>query len=182
MKALTVWQPWASLIMIGAKPNEFRKWDYRLMQPKVYGQRIVIHAGQRPVRPAEVQGLLDLCRKGHGTLVNAIAIPLLERIMAAHKCKGVVETSAALGTVTIGASVKVGRFEPDSDRVSHHLYAWPMIDPVPFKAPVPCNGMQGFWNYEGEVDHGPGLAHVPAAVPFSLVGDDPGRDGDREAR
>jgi hypothetical protein len=24
MKALTIWQPWASLIMIGAKPVEFR--------------------------------------------------------------------------------------------------------------------------------------------------------------
>jgi len=24
MKALTIWQPWASLIMIGAKPFEFR--------------------------------------------------------------------------------------------------------------------------------------------------------------
>lgn len=29
MKALTVWQPWASLIIMGAKPYEFRKWDYR---------------------------------------------------------------------------------------------------------------------------------------------------------
>jgi hypothetical protein len=25
MKALTIWQPWASLIMIGAKPYEFRE-------------------------------------------------------------------------------------------------------------------------------------------------------------
>jgi hypothetical protein len=24
MKALTIWQPWATLIMIGAKPHEFR--------------------------------------------------------------------------------------------------------------------------------------------------------------
>ena len=24
MKGLTIWQPWASLIMIGAKPYEFR--------------------------------------------------------------------------------------------------------------------------------------------------------------
>lgn len=27
MKALTIWQPWASLIMIGAKPYEFRSWQ-----------------------------------------------------------------------------------------------------------------------------------------------------------
>ena len=26
MKALTIWQPWATLIMLGAKPFEFRRW------------------------------------------------------------------------------------------------------------------------------------------------------------
>jgi hypothetical protein len=26
MKALTIYQPWASLVMIGAKPYEFRRW------------------------------------------------------------------------------------------------------------------------------------------------------------
>jgi len=26
MKALTIWQPWASLIMAGYKPYEFRGW------------------------------------------------------------------------------------------------------------------------------------------------------------
>ena len=28
MKALTIWQPWASLIMVGAKPYEFRPKSY----------------------------------------------------------------------------------------------------------------------------------------------------------
>lgn len=42
--ALTVWQPWATLIAIGAKPFEFRGWA----APKAYqGQRIAIHAGSR---------------------------------------------------------------------------------------------------------------------------------------
>ena len=26
MRALTIWQPWASLIIIGAKPFEWRRW------------------------------------------------------------------------------------------------------------------------------------------------------------
>lgn len=50
MKALTIWQPWASLVMIGAKPYEFRRWDYRERQSGLQGQRIVIHAGARPVK------------------------------------------------------------------------------------------------------------------------------------
>ena len=51
VKALTIWQPWATLIMIGAKPHEFRGYP----APRfVRNQRIVIHAGARPVKPAEV--------------------------------------------------------------------------------------------------------------------------------
>lgn len=59
MKALTIWQPWASMIMAGVKPFEFRSWR----PPRAtIGQRIVIHAGARPVSPrqlAEIQFQLD---------------------------------------------------------------------------------------------------------------------------
>src|SRR4051812_29168039 len=27
-KALTIWQPWATLIVLGAKPHEFRRWNF----------------------------------------------------------------------------------------------------------------------------------------------------------
>ena len=54
MKALTIWQPWATLIMAGAKPYEWRTWP----APKwIQGQRIVIHAG-RCVARTEVRGVL----------------------------------------------------------------------------------------------------------------------------
>ena len=55
MKALTIWQPWASLIMIGAKPYEFRGRSYLayINHPQP-GERMAIHAGARPVRPTEV--------------------------------------------------------------------------------------------------------------------------------
>lgn len=33
MKALTIYQPWASLVMIGAKPHEFRGWPLTEIQP-----------------------------------------------------------------------------------------------------------------------------------------------------
>ena len=57
MKALTIWQPWASLVMIGAKPYEFRRWDYRDRSPALEGQRIVIHAGARPIKEIEVDDI-----------------------------------------------------------------------------------------------------------------------------
>ena len=55
MKALTIWQPWASLIIAGVKPYEFRGW---YPPASIIGRRIAIHAGARPVRKAEIAELI----------------------------------------------------------------------------------------------------------------------------
>lgn len=55
MKALTIWQPWASLIVAGAKPFEFRGWS---MPRSMIGQRIVIHAAARKVNRVEANYLI----------------------------------------------------------------------------------------------------------------------------
>ncbi len=59
MKALTIWQPWASLIVAGAKPFEFRGWR---APRSLIGQRIVIHAGATKVAQAEVVELFITLR------------------------------------------------------------------------------------------------------------------------
>lgn len=152
MKALTIWQPWASLIMIGAKPFEFRPWDFRTRERCLAGRRIVIHAGARPVKPAEIEDLLARLGTGEDAtgLVVAPARKLLERIHASYKCQGVVELAAGLGTVIIGtprnAGTIFGRSIADSDRGDFN-WAWPLSDNRPFDAPVPMRGAQGFWNW-----------------------------------
>ena len=44
MKALTIWQPWASLLVSGRKKYETRSWATAYRGP------IAIHAAMRPVR------------------------------------------------------------------------------------------------------------------------------------
>jgi len=44
MKAISLWQPWASLIACGAKPYETRHWAPRR---ELIGQRIAIHAAKK---------------------------------------------------------------------------------------------------------------------------------------
>lgn len=44
MKAITVWQPWASLLASGRKKYETRSWATSYRSP------IAIHAAKRPVR------------------------------------------------------------------------------------------------------------------------------------
>jgi hypothetical protein len=148
MKALTIWQPWASLIMIGAKPVEFRKWDYRERQPNLVDARIVVHAAAREIKPAEIFELIKRCESGETSLLPERALPLLRKIFDARKCRGVVNLSAALGTARLCSPYDVDRLfkKPDSDRVEHHMFAWPLKDIQAFVEPIPMSGAQGFWN------------------------------------
>lgn len=155
IKAIVIWQPWASLIMIGAKPWEFRSWNYLDRGVGVKpGDRIGICAGARPIRPAEVLDLLERLDDLHNStgLIQENARPLLQRLMGAHKCRGIIETSALLGTARIGAPRLSAEVKPewaaliaDSDRLEHCNWAWPMTEIMPF-APIPIRGAQGFFN------------------------------------
>lgn len=162
MRVITVWQPWASLIVIGAKPFEFRPKSYLEYSnhPKP-GERIVIHAGARPVKPAEVEDLLARLGNVEDTtgLVVDRARELLLRIRAAHKYRGVVELAAGLGTAVIGkprnaGTIFTGRTPEDSDRGEFN-WAWPLSDIRPWHPPVPARGFQGFWNWAGEIPEEP---------------------------
>lgn len=149
MKALTIWQPWASLIMIGAKPYEFRRWDYRNRERGVEGQRIVIHAGARAIRVEEVFDIRERLNGGDTSLIAEKARPLIERLLAAHRCQGILPLTMGLGTAILGTPRDVNRLfkAPDSDRIDHHMWAWPLTDIRPFEEPVPMRGAQGFWNW-----------------------------------
>lgn len=149
MKALTIWQPWASLVIVGAKPYEFRRWPAPQF---VRGQRIAIHAGARPIRIEEVSDILDRIADGESALKEDLAKPMLERIAALPKrqAKTALTLSAVLGTAFMGQPIRATELfagKIDSDRIDHHIWAWPLDDIRQFEEPVPCNGAQGFWNF-----------------------------------
>ncbi len=50
MKAISLWQPWASLIACGAKPYETRDWA---PPPELIGQRIAIQASKKVDKAAK---------------------------------------------------------------------------------------------------------------------------------
>ena len=154
LPAITIWQPWASLIILGAKPYEFRGWA----APKVHrGRRIAIHAGARPVRKAEIADLLLRLRgpQSWTTCLRAeIAVPILERL---HQNPKAAVLSHVVGTAVLCEPVRshaiVGEFGGvinDSDRDQHSAWAWPLTDIVPAEPPVPTSGAQGFWLWREE--------------------------------
>lgn len=153
MPALTVWQPWATLIAIGAKPYEFRGWE----APRRYrGKRIAIHAGARPVKKEELDDLLlrlQGAKPWTTALKPELAIPLLER---AHMTPQILPRSAVLCTAVLGeprlgyeVAPEFGGVINDSDRDEHANWAWPVGAIEQLQPPVEARGAQGFWMWGG---------------------------------
>lgn len=150
MKALTLWQPWASLVIEGCKPFEFRGWP---APSRIIGERIVIHASARKPDMREVEQLLRLLRAGGRCAAQTClkpvdaAIELLER--------GAWPLAAGLGTALVGEprsgidiGVDFGAIRVnDSSRDYHANWGWPMLDIERWPEPVAMRGAQGLWNW-----------------------------------
>ncbi|RXT29335.1 hypothetical protein B5P46_11680 [Rhizobium leguminosarum] len=160
MKALTIWQPWATLIAIGAKPYEFRGW-----KPPgwLIGKRLAIHAAARPMKFPEIYDLharLSNPSRGETPCLHAaIALPLLTRILEAEKraLPSLLPLSHVVCTVIVGdpkrgdaCAAEFGDAAGnDSDRDDTFNWGWPMLEVDELAPPAPACGAQGVWNWSG---------------------------------
>jgi hypothetical protein len=173
MKALTLYQPWASLIVAGAKPFEFRGWSPRERggaYARLIGERFVIHASTRPMVASEIREIVDNLQFG-GAKAAATCLrpgPALELLRPLYHLKkpdglplGMGLGTARLGEPRDGIEIAVMDFgfPPegtdelpglpgfDSDRREHANYGWPLLDIERWDTPIPMRGLQGFWNW-----------------------------------
>lgn len=152
MKALTIWQPWASLIMIGAKPYEFRSWK---PPASLVGQRLAIHAGARAVKRSEIWDLLQAWKEPlalRPCLHEHIARPFLEKVLDNPR---LLTLSHVLGTAVVSWAergdlcaeefgIAAGN---DSDRAGTFNWGWPLEDVIALEPPVEARGAQGLWEW-----------------------------------
>lgn len=200
--AITLWQPWASLIAAGAKPYEFRGWP---APARLVGLRVAIHAGARAVRKEEVRSLLVQLQspRAKETGVDpALGIPVLE---AAMRGPGL-PLSSVLCTATLGRPIRNAELAAamgipwvnDSDRGEHSNWGWPLTDVRVLEPFQPARGAQGWWNWTQPVaaDSGPAVifrqidprfpdqfyAHLGSTTDAPVIGDvatpDPDDPGD----
>lgn len=149
LKTLTTWQPWASLIMAGLKPYEFRTWP---APRRLHGTRIAIHAGARPVRVDEINDLRVRLAGRHPwtTCLKPEALALLDRWALSPES---LPRSCVLGTVMLGEPVRardiVSEFGGNMDSLGDEFsnWAWPMSDIEHFEPPQPASGAQGLWDW-----------------------------------
>lgn len=158
MKALTIWQPWASLIIAGAKPYEFRGWR---APRSLIGQRIVIHAAARKIDYEELTVLFNvLALRDHNAeiaraaaetcLIPEKAIPILNMALERRLPMACGIGTAILGEPRSGLDIAEEFGVPranDSDRDEHANWGWPMLDIEPWREPIPMRGKQGLWNW-----------------------------------
>lgn len=155
MKALTIWQPWASLIITGAKPYEFRSWR---AHRSIIGQRIVIHAATRKIDRGETDMIMQILHHretypieaGMTCLKPETAIPILQAALRGELPIGAGVGTAIVGEPRLGPDIATEFGVPranDSDRDEHANWGWPMLDIEPWGEPIACKGAQGLWNW-----------------------------------
>lgn len=131
MKAISLWQPWASLLLSGRKHHETRGWSTN------YRGLIYIHAAKRNISERDVPlPLRNICEVEFGghfwRELPLGAVIGIGRLVACHRTEE--RTPASMDDRHCG-DWEFGRF------------AWEMTDIVPI-GPWPYRGAQGLFNID----------------------------------
>lgn len=139
MLALTLWQPWASLIIAGAKPYEFRSWP--LTQGR--GVRWAVHAAARPARRSEIAEILGRLERGDNDGMSFSKARAL--LVPAMGDPSILPLGAVVGSVMGGTPVKASALFVDA---APDVWANPVFHPDVFARPIPAKGRQGWWRFD----------------------------------
>ena len=125
MKALTLYQPWASLIAIGAKQFETRSWP----APRTaIGDVVAIHAGHKEDRSFRWEDDEVL------SILGSEDLP-----------KGAIVATGRLIKVLPTWSAQVSSQERHLGDYSTGRYAWRFAEVVQLTSPMPAKGHLGLW-------------------------------------
>lgn len=136
MKALTLTQPWATLVAIGAKRIETRSWSTNYRGP------LAIHAAMG--MPTYVKRLCD--SEPFRTALNGVGATWLRRGVVIATCRlvDVLPTMPASGHGTVPSDAPhefaFGDFSPGR-------FMWLLENVVALPEPVPARGALGLWEW-----------------------------------
>jgi hypothetical protein len=149
VKCISLWQPWATLVAIGAKSIETRDW------PTTYSGRLAIHAAKRWTPEQR-----DVCWEAHAYAValkgfadasGEVKLPLGAIVCTCRLVECIQVTSAeqrhyarrnGRGQVTLPPDAPERSFGD----YSPGRWAWLLADVEPLPEPVPFKGAQGFFD------------------------------------
>lgn len=126
MKAITIKQPWASLIVYGIKDIENRNWRTN------FRGRILIHSSAKG----------DIAQ--FGCLQPNQRLKVLNTPIS-RICFNDLPFGSIIGSVEIVDCVQ----NHPSIWADKGVYNWVLANPVLFKNPIPAKGKLSFWEYDG---------------------------------
>lgn len=126
MKALTIKEPWATLIIEGYKKYEFRSWKTN------YRGKILIHSGltlEKDMKERFKEYNLD------------------------YKCGYIIGEAEIVDCILVDKELneKLRNINPLVYARSNHVetYGWKLENIKKYNNPIPCKGKLGLWNYGG---------------------------------
>jgi len=154
MKALTVKQPWGSLICLGIKPIENRAWK---CPEKYIGQRVLIHTSSSQGKKFNIN-LTD------EQMIAAFGSIAMDSIAGNFEFGAIIGSAIILDCVINHPSIWAEKQHcllktPCKDlakrpncwdgcmHFSKPIYNWVLANPILFPEPIPAKGKLGFWDY-----------------------------------
>ncbi len=152
MKAITIWQPWATLIAIGAKKYETRSWATNYRGP------IAIHAAQKPFN---TDTYLDRELYPFAKALNLPDIYSFDKLP--YGC--IIATAELIGCweICVDGGDNGWDFAPTLDNSYHATkqemffgdwtpgrYAWQFRNMKMLPEPIKTKGHQRLWNWEAK--------------------------------
>ncbi len=136
MKAISLWQPYATAIAAGLKTYETRSWR------TCYRGELAIHAAKKWGR--DEQDVIAFLMRKHPQLIElwASAFPLgkvvcIVDLVAIHRAEEIRHCISPL--------------ERSLGDYADYRFAWEVKLIERFEEPIPASGHQGFWNWERDL-------------------------------
>ena len=138
MKALTIQQPWATLVAIGAKRIETRSWRTSYRGP------LAIHAAKGFPKWARQFTTAPVCYE----TVRRFTAAQGSGTFPAYPTGVVLATCTLVDCVPIRGVEPVSELERAFGDYSDGRYAWMLANVVPLPTPISAKGALGLWEWE----------------------------------
>lgn len=132
MRAISLWQPWASAIPLGLKAVETRG------RSTAFRGELAIHAARRW---APAQRAFASTERALGRLPGALPFGAIVAVVNLKDVRPATEVAMIVSAIErLYGDYRSGRF------------GWLLDDVRPLREPVPCQGRQSFWTLDPAVE------------------------------
>lgn len=144
MKAITVIQPWATLLALGLKKNETRSWATKHRGP------VAIHAGKKIDKAACRREPIRSVLAAHGYTEHNLPTGAVLALGNLSVCRESVEAGPSGYELDDGS--RITSTERDFGDFTPGRFAWGMTGVRQLDTPIPAKGQLGLWNFDHPIE------------------------------